>query len=134
MLSHFRVYRKSAASAQADGRIVKNGPLHTDCSLKLGFHCGLIWDNVRQFWWDILLTQVYPNANTFQKIIPNVLSIFSHGITKSWNQYFVNSRLWDNFSSKDAKKHVWTYDVNITFYKAVFKPHLHSIIYLWLIY
>ena len=51
------------------------------CSLKLGFHYGLTLDNMRSFLWDILLTQVTPNGNIFQKIISHILSDLSHEIT-----------------------------------------------------
>ena len=42
----------------------------------------------------------------FKKIIQHILSNFSYEAAWSWNQSFVISRSWDNFSSKDTKKHV----------------------------
>ena len=49
--------------------------------LKLGFHYGLTWDNIRSFLWDILLTQVNPNGNIFQRVIKHILSNLSQEIT-----------------------------------------------------
>ena len=78
-------------------------------SLRLGCHYGLTWDNLRQFFWDHFC------GNIFQKIIPHILSNLSNEITWSWNQNCVISRSWDNFSSMDAKKHVWNWWPKHTF-------------------
>ena len=55
--------------------------------------------------WDDFLTRVNPNEDIFQKLIPHVLSNISHKITWSWNQMFLISKSWDNFSTKDDEKH-----------------------------
>ena len=74
---------------------------------------------MRKFLWVILLTQVHANGNMFQKIIQHILSNFSYEAAWSWNQSFVISRSWNNFSSKDTKKHVPNLWCKHTFWKTL---------------
>ena len=64
--------------------------------------------------WDFLVTQVHPNGSIFQEIIPHILSNLFNEKTW-WNQNFVISTPWDNFSSKDVKAHVGNLWHNCTF-------------------
>lgn len=62
--------------------------------------------------YSVLLIEENPNENIFQKIIPYILSNFSHEIKWSWNQNFLIPKSLDNFSLKNMYK---TYDLNVLF-------------------